>query len=437
MSWLWALLAVPAVGAWAWGARVERRARRVWRAAAASLGLEGSTRVLSGDIDGCAVVVRRGEQRGIAGAEVRVRAHAPLSPRLSMGPVGALSAVLKVVAGGGDDVETGDPRFDGAVSVQGDPALALAVLSPATRRLFERLVGLGGVLDAGELRRPVAGDDVVGAVRSLLRAARALRGVEVVAGLAERVAQDPHPAVRRRALKVLIERWPGEAATGAAVEAAAGARDPALRLMVGRHLEGEAGLAVLRGVAGEAGEVGGEALAALVERSSPAAVAPALVELLDGPQAARAATLLGRLGRREAAAALRARVGGADDEAASAMARALGALGDGEAEGALIGLLGRAGARVAAAEALVTVGTPAALAALLPLTEGLSLPGALKQAAGAAVAAIRARRPAGLVGGLALADGGEGGGLAVVEGEGRLAVGRAERMMSSNAEEGS
>lgn len=424
MSWLWLLVVGPAVGAWAWGARVERRARRVWTAAAEALGLtlSGARLAMSGAVDGCRVEVERGEQRGLPGAVVRVRPDLlPLPAGASFGREQAFSSVFRAVGAVESDVETGDARFDAAVAVGGDPAWVLAVATPTTRRLIEALVNAGGVLEAGELRRPVAGDDVVGAVRSLLRVARALVGVEVVTGLMARVAYDPHSGVRRRALELLLLRWPDDEATRRSLVGAAEARDPALRLMAGRHLPGEAGVAVLRGLVGEADRAGAEALEVLLDRLSPAAVAPLLVEALDGPHAARAAMLLGRLGRGEAAAALRSRVAAADDATASAIARALGALGDGEAEAALVGLLDRADARVAAAEALAQVGTAASLAALLPLTEGFSLPSDLKRAAAAAVAAIRARRPDGPVGGLAIVAGGEAGGLAVAEGEGRLA----------------
>lgn len=415
---------------------VETRARGAWRLAAERLGLAAAARrlMLDGEVDGCRVQARAMVDEGRRVTEIVVRPFEPLPARLGFGPEGLFQAVVKTVAGA--DVVVGDPRFDAAVMVHGDPAEVVALLDASNRRLVARLVADGAVLDGGELR--LSGFELVrdadrleGAIRTLLRAARALRldPADVPRRLAERVRRDPLPAVRARALDLLLTRFADAPETAAAIDAALGDRDAALRLTAIRHA-GERGAPALRALVADGAVESAlrvEALELLVERLPPAESGPALVALLDDAElAAAAASRLVRLGRREAVPALCARLESGTAAARAACVAAIGRLGDPRdpaLEAALLPLMDVGELRAAVAEALVRLGTPRALPALLPLTEGLLTPGDVKQAARRAVDAIRARRAdgAGAGGELSVVETDAAGRLAVVEGEGEAA----------------
>lgn len=380
---------------------------------------------LDGTLDGCRVIARRTSTDGQRVMQIAVHPPTRFPAGLAFGPEGLVQTVLRTVAGG--DVQTGDRRFDDAVLVAGDPALVVAILDAANRRLVRRLVEQGTVLDGGELRLSgaVRRRDLPETIRSLVRATKALH-VEPAAipdRLLQRVKRDPLPGVRRRAFELLLARFPDAPQTAAAVRTTLSDRDPTLRLQATRHAEVEAGEAPLRALASDPTierRVREDALDLYIDRIGAAQASPLLVELLDDPTlAGEAASRLARTGRTEAVAALCARVGQGEVGPRAEMATAIGKLGkvpDPDCEAALLPLLDEGPLQVAVAEALVRVGSHRALSALLPLTEGLLTDSALKASARRAVEAIRARRGEG-----------DGGGLSVVDGDpadrrGRLAV---------------
>lgn len=399
------------------------RDARTFRRAARTLGLSTGPRALAleGDVDGCRVVAHRSSAEGQSTTELVVHPARRLPAGLAFGPEGLVQSMLRTVAGG--DVTTGDRAFDDAVLVQGDPALVLAVLDAANRRLVRRLVSEGALLDGGELRwRGLPGSTgLTETIRALVRAAKALQidPGAIPGRLRQRVKRDPLPDVRRRALELLLARFPEAPETAAALETALGDRDPSLRLRATRQTgPGEDARIepVLRALAADArveARVREEALDLYIDRLGSPRASPLLVELLDdAAMAPGAAARLARTGRSEALPALCARLGRGDAGARAGIAAAIGRLGDARnpaLEAAVLPLLDEGPLRVAAAEALARIGSQRAIALLLPLTEGLLTGGDVKASAQRAIDAIRARR-----------GDGEAGGLSVVEGSDRL-----------------
>ncbi len=424
LTWAWMVVAgVIGFAMWWFGLRDANAFRR----AADVLGLatDHEALTLDGAIDGCRITARRTSVDGQRVTQIVAHPEERFPAGLAFGPEGLVQTVLRTVAGG--DVRTGDRKFDDAVLVQGDPALVLAILDAANRRLVRRLVEQGAVLDGGELRLSgaVRRRALPETIRTLARAARALRvtPAQIPDRLLTRVKRDPLPDVRQRAFELLLARFPDSPQTAAAIRSNLSDRDPRLRLQAARHGADEAAEATLRALATDGAverRLREETLDVYIDRLGSGRASPLLVELLDDPTlAADAAARLARTGRAEALPALCARVGQGEIGARAEMAIAIGKLGDPREpshEAALLPLLDEAPLQVAAAEALARVGSPRALQALLPLTEGLLTGGDVKASARRAVDAIRSRRGEG-----------EGGGLSVVEGDpadrlGRLSV---------------
>lgn len=124
------------------------------------------------------------------------------------------SAVGKVFRGA--DVEIGDPAFDDAVLVRGEEAWLVAHLDAERRAAIVQLLARNHppALDDGmaTMRRPgvIAGEEELvadgSAVMDLVHLLHA-DGSDLVPKLARNAANDPLPAVRRRNLRVLLERW--------------------------------------------------------------------------------------------------------------------------------------------------------------------------------------------------------------------------------------
>ena len=361
------------------------------------------------------------------------------------------------------EIEVGDDDFDGEVSVQGPPAVALAVLDTSTRHVVRTLLRgrfavpghrplwVTGRLDEGVLRvtvperapglrqlrdsegPPQAGNAYLDGeyqLPAVLRAALALAVRLVVpkdlAGrLAANLASETEPGVRRRTFLTLLREFPEAEPTRAALRAALGDEDGEIRLRAGIALGAE-GRDVLLGLAGGEGAEDATSARAVAALSASLTFEEAS-ELLKGAlrtrrlEAARAClSLLGSHG--SAALATLTKVllveKGALGEAA---AQALAATDDPAAEAPLVRALceGPKALRLAAATALGRVGTRDAVATLREAEAGdAKLRGAARQA----IAQIHARLAGAAQGQLSLA-GAEAGQLSLSEDEsGRLSL---------------
>lgn len=306
---------------------------------------------------------------------------------------------LTLVRGRASD-PLGDPAFDREVDTRGRTVPALAFLSADAREAMRLAVGRGWRLTSHGLERSLTferPDELASALKEGALAARTLprRRVTLIEGLLERLADDPHVGVRRRALAEIIKR--ADADDQELEQAVALCRkdpDPELRLFAARR---DADPATLSGIA-------------LAASAAPPQRAEALSILLSRrPGHLVTHDLLGRL--RQLAEGQPAP--GLDPEAACAMLRVLGPHLD-AADPQL------AASVRAIVEAALRGSTPLALAAidtvtahgglwavplLLPLRDK-KLPDSLKSAAARAIDFIQARA-GGDAGGLSLtADGG-------------------------------
>lgn len=124
-----------------------------------------------------------------------------------------MTALKKVF--GGEDVLTGDPRFDAAVWLDGEPGELLGRLEPVVREAIMTWVGAGGALVEQlvvELSAPTDErvDELLIAGVTIGRALGELAGddddYEIHHALIERAESDPMPQVRVRAAAALIGR---------------------------------------------------------------------------------------------------------------------------------------------------------------------------------------------------------------------------------------
>lgn len=137
-----------------------------------------------------------------------------VSPDLNLARQGAGQSLLKSL--GGQDIEVGDPRFDDAVMVRGDPQVARALLSYEVRHDARHLLEADGEIVGGVVRYTVLGhttDAQYGGmvVERAVRLAQALSPERATrARLLEQVRDDLCPRVRQRCLLELWERGPRE-----------------------------------------------------------------------------------------------------------------------------------------------------------------------------------------------------------------------------------
>jgi hypothetical protein len=226
-----------------------------WREAASDAGLSrieesGSTRTgYSGKL-----LVRFTDLGEEEGSGTRVEIWGPgLAPGLTLGPEPARALIGSRSP---REIEVGDDDFDREVSVQGPPAVALAVLDPRTRRVVRTLMSgrfevpghrpfwVSGRLDEGVLRvtvperapglrrlrdsrEPLQAGSVYldgeyrlpGVLRATLAlAARLVVPKDLAGRLASNLANEPEPGVRRRTLLTLLREFQEAEATRAAVE---------------------------------------------------------------------------------------------------------------------------------------------------------------------------------------------------------------------------
>jgi hypothetical protein len=456
---------VPALVA----AAIQRRAARArvafWRQAAGEAGLAGieswSDRLSgsSGSLQLRLLSYQEGEVRGTR-VEIWSRRLAP-GLTLRPEPGGLLGSRSR------KEIEIGDEDFDKQVSVQGPPALALALLDADMRRTVRTLLRgclevrghrplwASGQLDDGVLRIDVperspiargtlaersnakyipAGDAYLDGeykLPQILRAAldlaaRLLAPEDLARRLADNQKSEPEPRVRLLGLLTLLREFPEHPATREAAGAARDDPDAEVRVRAGIAL-GADGRDVLLGVAGGEGAedaTSARAVAALDRSLTLAQTADLLKAALRTRRLATAKVCLGLLGRHAGvdATPILARVLLVEKgELGDAAAQALGETGDAAAEAPLLRALaeGPPGLRRAAAAALGRVGTRAAVA---PLHESESRDPALRSAARQAIAEIHSRLGGAAPGQLSLAEG-EAGRLSIAEDEtGRLSL---------------
>lgn len=128
---------------------------------------------------------------------------------------------------GGSDPTVGDPVFDAACYLEGDPLYLLAACSAPAREAMTLLVKEGRVIDKGSLvlltNDHVAEEaELRRLIDPMIEAAKAMRFsvAELPARLAANAMADPFPGVRLRCLRALLVRFPDRRENAAAVDAA-------------------------------------------------------------------------------------------------------------------------------------------------------------------------------------------------------------------------
>lgn len=436
-----AVVAAPVAYLVAWASARERVA--VFRKAAGSAGLSnpevrtvlGIESALVAEASGLAVRLERSRSRG---APDRVRivvgglGHGPYG--LTVRPEGAGTAFEKVFDGG--EIETGDAAFDRAAYVQGERALARAVLGVEARRALAGLLGGRLAVRAPEGREErlevsalVAGDELrvetvsgpgeaealSGALEALLSVARRLVAPpDLASRIAENSATEPDAAVRLANLRTLLGEFPAAGPTREATLAGCRDADASVRLEAALSL-GEEGLALLGELAGGEEvpeETAARAVEALGERLPPSEALAILSRALDSGRPILARAAIGAAAREEEAET--AEAAEVAEVAETLLLRALA-----HPEEALC---------VATARALGRAASPRAVVPLREASAAHPFDAALRRAARQAIAAIQARVAGGAPGQLSLA--GEEAGrlsLAAEDATGRLSLGAGTR----------
>lgn len=307
-------------------------------------------------------------------------------------------------------VSTGDPAFDFAVDVRGDPDDVIALLDATTRRMIADFVAANGQLGWGRLRHQVTGapEAIEGAAERALALGERLARPSRKKLLLEIVRTDPIPAVRESALRLLVAKFAGTRELEEATAAALDDRRPEIALLGASVSKSERARKVLRGLVADARIDAGLRAQALERVGTDRE----LVGLALGQPDWRLRKAAVRLAQASEIEKLIQLAREEPAELAEAVAVALGKLGAGE--DALISLLARPedSVRNAAAEALGMVGTVRAVEPLLPLAKHLA-------AARDAVRRIQERLGDADAGRLSLSEG-QGGELSVAHEAGRL-----------------
>lgn len=402
----------------------RRRARmRVWREAAQAAGLseiQEQESLFGASLDGRAGDARvrletyqRGKNQ--SGTRIVVSNLGHGIGGLSLRREGLGTAFEKAFVGE-REIEIGAPEFDDEFYVQGQAALALALLTPEARR---RLTGLlrgrarvpgrepipvraslsDGVLEVEVRERAFwsVGENVSAVLGDVLGVASHLAAPRDVAGrMAENARVEPEPGARLQLLLALAREFPQHPSTRPALLAGREDPIPEVRLRAAMAL----------------GEEGRETLRALVT-----------AETTPDSCAARAVTALGADAPADLVeTTLRRALASGRGPVAEACLESLGRLGRAGAEGLMVEALRSEGMPVcvAAARALGRVGTASAV---VPLRDAMAARGGpLRSAARQAIAEIQARLEGAAPGQLSLAAA-EAGALSFPEGEpGRLSL---------------
>jgi hypothetical protein len=418
----------------------RRRSRwlpALWREAAREVGL-ASIHEFESAVTGYSgtLLVRLSEPGDEEGKGTRVEIAGPgLAPGLTLRPEDRSVFASRSPR----EIEVGDDEFDQEVSVQGPPAVALAVLDASTRHAVRTLLRgpfqprghrplwVTGELDEGRLRVdvPQGGEKLPAVLRAALDLAGRLLAPKDLAGrLASNLASEPKNGVRRTTLRTLARELPeAEARPGAPRERATAGRRGAAQAGIALGVEGRDVLLAL--AAGEEAEDATSARA--VTALGASLTAENASELLKGALRARrlqtakaCLSLLGEHG--SGAVATLAKVLLVEkSELGEAAAQALAATGDAAAEAPLLRALaeGTPELRRAACRRARPRGHARCRRSL---REAESHDAALRGVARQAVAQIHSRLAGAAQGQLSLA-GGESGRLSLTEDEsGRLSL---------------
>ncbi len=357
-------------------ARTVRQANVAWQVVGERMGLrfscEGNDAQLSGQLEGCRVLVERflrsqGKTRVLA---TRIRVAGQIPPGVQVRPESAWQQVQKVWEG--QDLQVGDDAFDGAVNLRGPAHHLRACLDYPTRRRVELAVSEGLRVEDGTILKEMNGamdsvDELAQSIRRAVGLSRALSvdAPAITAALAANARRDPAPGVRRHCIEALLERAPTSDAATSAVRSALDDADERVRVLAARR------------------SIGPEAQEALFALATSK-----------------------------------------DDEVCRAVAEGLATLADPRAEQALVQLLSRPadGVRCAAARSLGRVGSIAAVEPLLALTKGALFGGEAREAAREAVRRIQERLGDADAGRLSLAEPGGEGALSLAEPDGALSL---------------
>lgn len=410
-----------------------RKARQVFEQAADLLGLprteirgwlhmrvEGQCRTFPVQV--------REEARGKSGVwtVVEVKAGRRVPDNLFLGREGIGASFGKLFVG--EDIATGDERFDAAVVVRGPASRALALLDEETRHRVTELVKAGGKVKDGVVsialhRRFRDGEALSGIIQQLVAVAERLaQPDQTVERLAALARFDAVPGTRHRCLQELIGSHSGDPLTDMALRSALADRTPEVRLLAAVAL-GDAGLDCLREIVASGGtspEVARSAVEALGERLPEEVALTRLEKAVRAGHERLVHVLVERFGpstsRQGVARLARQLRHETPAETAAACARALGRTGSAAAVAPLVAALARDGAavRAAAAEALGKVGSVGTIAALREAASGNLMSPSVRRAAVAAIAEIQSRLTGAAPGQLALSRG-EAGSLALAD----------------------
>lgn len=416
---------------------------RIWREAAARLGLEFVPevwplrgRALRGAREAVRVEVTEVGRGKSTGSRLVVESL-DVDARLELTRESVFRQIDKLLTG--DDVLTGDESFDRAVHVRGEPALALAVLGEDTRARVLALVANRSA-EVREQRFTLLLESVDLSTQDLVQDAGdaielvqelALPKAQVPEALARHARAEARPEVRLRMLEVLTARFPKSAQALQALQESLADSDARVRFFAATHGVGAPVIEALRELVNDSLQDASRRIAALnhLVAAFPDEDHSALLSsLLDRAEPAlrqAAAAIVGLRKDRRHFESLRnlALYGSPELQAAGALA--LGLLGDLRAESTLLGLLltDAPVAQEAAAHALGELGTLRAVERLRELTPGLTARAAVREAALLAIRRIQARHSVADGGSLSLVgEHGLEGAVSVAESPGAVSV---------------
>jgi HEAT repeat protein len=375
--------------------------RRVWREAAALLGLGGPGSRLMGRRGAYQVSlqqrVKRKQSRRIQ-LSISVQGPLPFAADLVIRSVADLSWGEKRPR-----VLTGDDDFDREVSLRGNGAGVFALAGTKARKLLRALVDEGGSLLGGKLEFDGSHDDAAGIFHSteLLCAVAALLDAASTSGAAlllENVETDALPQVRAGSLRALTALHPKSPKLARGVAAALRDSDPTIQFAAAALAPAESARPVLVALLADPRlrqDDRAAALQAMLDRFGYQDVQPLISAAWDSPYEnlrVLAVQASGEAHDQSGFDRFCALTTSKHLSTCLAAVATLGQLGDPRAEPVLIGLLDHLSdeVRVAAIRALGCVGTVRAVEPLLALTRGL-LHGEVRAAARAAVVLVQAR----------------------------------------------
>jgi hypothetical protein len=344
------------------------------------------------------------------------------------------SLTFKKDPGTGADFLTGDPVFDSAVLVEGEPAVLAALLDERMRQRLLRLLAWDGFVEKGTIywRASVAGADgeLTQVLADVLEMADLILapGAGVCARLAQNVRTDKVHPVRLTNLSLLQQHFREQPETVEASRAALADSDAWVRLAAARFLKAES-LPALRGLVQDRvtpDEAVAEAVALLAARLPAAETGALLMGVLAkraGQARGRAIQELGRIRYLPAIEALCTLL----DEGDARAATALGSIGGATAEEHLVKALdGKRERRLTAARALGACGGIGAVEPLLRLAGNKRIDAEVRQSVRNAIVAIQARAAGAEAGQLSIsAPGSETGRLSLAApkaGEGDVSI---------------